>query len=174
MNNDNFVGNTKSATDILGNVWNYDCMGCAINRGDLIPPGGIIYEGKYVILTADTEVPIPGFLIINIKRHVNSFSELEKEERIEVVNLLTHAEKAIKKLGIGKYVFVIQEETSSHLHIWIFPYSDEMKKKYGKDSSHLREIMKECIKNSNDDTIKEVLDVVERVKIYFKENDINK
>ena len=34
--------------------------------------------------------------------------------------------------------------------------------------------MKECIKNSNDDTIKKVLDVVERVKIYFKENDINK
>lgn len=174
MNNDNFVGNTKSATDIFGNVWNYDCMGCAINRGDLIPPGGIIYDGKYVILTADTEVPIPGFLIINIKRHANSISQLGKKERIELVNLLYHAEKAIKGLGICKYVFVIQEETSSHLHIWIFPYSDEMEKKYGKESSHLREIMKECIKNSNDDTIKKVLDVVERVKIYFKENDINK
>ena len=48
-----------------------------------------------------------------------------------------------------------------------------MKKKYGKDSSHLREIMKECIKNSNDDTVKEVLDVVEKVKEYFNEHYIN-
>ena len=100
MNGINFAGNSRSAIDFLGNKWNYDCMGCAISRGDIKIPGGIIYEGKHTLLGADPEIPISRFLIVNTKRHVNSFSELNKEER------------------------------SKHLHIWIFPTHSWMIEKF--------------------------------------------
>ena len=34
MEDENFAGNAKSATDFLGNEWHFDCMGCAIVNGD--------------------------------------------------------------------------------------------------------------------------------------------
>ena len=51
----------------------YNCIGCAIAKGELTPPGGTIYESRNIVLAADPEVPIPGFLIITGRRHVNSF-----------------------------------------------------------------------------------------------------
>ena len=84
MNDNNLLENSKVAIDFLGNEWHYDCMGCAIARGKIKIPGGIIYNGKFLILGADPEVPIPGFLVISFKRHINSFSQTTKEERIEI------------------------------------------------------------------------------------------
>ncbi len=104
-------------------------MGCAISRGDINIPGGKFYEGKYTILGADPEIPIPGFLIVNVKRHVNSFSELSKEERNEVSNVIVYAEKALKELNIVKEITLVQEERLKHLHIWISPYYEWMNSK---------------------------------------------
>lgn len=41
-----------------------------------------------------------GFLIVNVKKHVNSFSELDKETRVEVGNVIAYAEKALRELKI--------------------------------------------------------------------------
>ena len=133
MNDNNFAGNSKSAIDFLGNKWNYNCMGCAISKGDIKIPWGIIYEGTYTILGADPEIPIPGFLIVNVKKHINSFSELDKEARIEIANVIAYAEKALKELKI------VQEERSKHLHIWIFPNYKWMKEKFGKEQWYWEE-----------------------------------
>ena len=70
MNDNNFAGNAKKAIDFLGNEWIYECMGCSIAKGEIKIPGGTIYEGKHTILGADPEIPIPGFLIVNVKRHI--------------------------------------------------------------------------------------------------------
>ena len=70
MNDNNLAGNSRCAIDFLGNEWKYECIGCAISSGEIKIPGGIIYEGKYTILGADPEIPIPGFLIVNVKRHM--------------------------------------------------------------------------------------------------------
>ena len=75
-------------TDFLGKTWEFDDMGIAISNGTLIPPGGILYDGKYLVINQDPAVPIPGFMIITLKRHTNSFSLLTKEEKIEISNLL--------------------------------------------------------------------------------------
>ncbi len=48
------------------------------------------------------EIPIPGFLVLNAKRHVNSFAELTLEERQEIGDILARAELALKRLGITK------------------------------------------------------------------------
>lgn len=167
MNDNNFSGNSKTAVDFLGKRWNYDCMGCAISKGEIKIPGGIIYEGKYTILGADSEIPIPGFLIVNIKKHVNSFSELNKEERNEIGDVIEYAEKALKELNI------VQEERSKHMHIWIFPNYTWMNEKFGKGITYLRDISEYAQKNANEEVIKEVLNVIEKVREYFQKQNIN-
>ena len=169
MKDENFAGNSKTAIDFLGNKWNYECMGCAISNKQITIPGGIIYEGKYTFLGADPEIPIPGFLIVNVKRHINSFAQLSKEERYEVADVIFYAEKALKELNITNEVTLVQEEQSKHLHIWIFPNYDWMTEKFGKGIKYLRDISEFAQKNANERKIKEVLEVIEQVKDYFKD-----
>ncbi len=167
MKDDRLSGLTKSCVDILGNEWNYECMGCAICNKEIIPPGDIIYDGKYCILAGDPEVPIPGFLIINCKKHIRSFSELEEDERYEIVDVLYKAEKALKELHICNEFTIVQEERSRHLHIWIFPNYDWMTEKFGKGVSHLRDISSYAKENSNANNIEKVLKIVEEVRNVF-------
>lgn len=167
MNDDRLSGLTRSCIDILGNEWNYDCMGCSICNKEIIPPGDVIYDGKYCILASDPEIPIPGFLIINSKKHVKSFSELEEEERHEIIDVLYKAENALKKLDICNEFTIVQEERSRHLHVWIFPNYDWMIEKFGKGISYLRDISSYAKENSNADNIERVLKVVEEVRNIF-------
>ncbi len=174
MSKDNFVGDEKSAVDFLGNRYEFDCYGCAIVSGYMKVPGGIIYEGKHCILAADPEVPVPGFLIVNTKRHLTSISEMTLEERHELIDIVHHAEKAIKSLNISNEITIVQEERSSHLHVWIFPHQDWMNKKYGKGIPYLRTIFADVKENATKEDIKEVLDKLELIKNYFKDIDITK
>ena len=173
MEDNNFAGNAKGMVDFLGKEWNFDCLGCAITKREVQIPGGIIYDGKNAILGADPEIPIPGFLIINVKRHIRSFSQLDKEERNEIGNLIVYAERALKELKLVEEVTLVQEERSKHLHIWIFPNHHWMTEKFGKGITYLREISEYAKKNSNEEQIQKVLDTIEKIKTYFKEHNIN-
>ena len=173
MNDNNFVGNSNQMVDFLGNEWSFDCLGCAIVRKEVQIPGEIIYEGKNAILGTDPEIPIPGFLIINAKRHISSFSQLNKEERDEIGNLIMYAEKALKELKIVDEITLIQEERSKHLHIWIFPNYKWMTEKFGKGISYLREISEYAKRNCSEENVQKVLDVIKKIKEYFAEHDID-
>jgi len=173
MKDENFAGNSKTAIDFLGNKWNYECMGCAISNKEIDIPGGIIYEGKYTLLGADPEIPIPGFLILTIKRHVNSISQLSKQERYEVADVVFYAEKALKELNITNEITLVQEERSKHLHIWIFPNYDWMTEKFGKGIKYLRDISEFAQKNVTENNIKEILNIIEKIRKYFQEHNIN-
>ena len=174
MNDKNFAGNSKSCVDILGNEWHYDCMGCAIGRSDIETPGGVIFAGDIAILAADPEIPIPGFLVVNVKKHINSFSDLNPSERVEIVNVITHAEKALKELGVTKEITIVQEERSKHFHVWLFPTHEWMVEKFGKGISYLRDISQYAKENANEETIAQVLSIVDNVRKYFQEHDITK
>ncbi len=171
MKNENFAGYAKSATDFLGNELRFDCMGCAIVKGDIKVPGDIIYKGNAVVLVADPVVPVPGFYVINTKRHIRSLSELDNTERQELVNLAAHAEKAIKSLGDNE-ITLVQEERSSHFHLWIFPNYDWMTEKYGKGITYLRDIFTYAKENATDETKQEVLAAIEKVRAYFINHNI--
>lgn len=173
MKDENFAGNSKTAIDFLGNKWNYECMGCAISNKEIDIPGGIIYEGKYTLLGADPEIPIPGFLILTIKRHVNSIYQLNKDERYELIDVIANAEKALKKLKITNEITLVQEERSKHLHIWIFPNYDWMTEKFGKGIKYLRDISEFAQKNVTENNIKEILNIIEKIRKYFQEHNIN-
>ncbi|MFR8104389.1 MAG: HIT family protein [Clostridia bacterium] len=168
MNENQLTGNSKSAIDFLGKEWKYDCMGCAIAKHALIPPGGLIYEDKNFTLQQDPEIPIKGFLIINIKRHVHSITELSEEERNALGQLLTTAVNALKNLNITNEVTIIQEERSKHYHVWIFPTHSWMEEKIGKGVFHLKEMCEYAKKNASDEEKMEIVETVEKLKKEFK------
>ena len=74
------------------------------------------------------------------KRHIQSFAELTADERTEIGNTITIAERALKELKIAETVTLVQEERSKHFHIWIFPNQEWMLEKYGYGLQYLRDI----------------------------------
>jgi diadenosine tetraphosphate (Ap4A) HIT family hydrolase len=145
----------------------YDCIGCAIAKGELTPPGGTIYESRNIVLAADPEVPIPGFLIITGRRHVNSFSMLYKEEWMEIGEVISKAERAIKNLGLAQEITLVQEERSKHFHIWIFPTKDWMIEKFGRGVSSLRDISRYAMENATGSDWEEVEEAVREIRAEF-------
>ena len=154
--------------DILGNEIKSECVGCAIVRGEVKLPGGIIYDGESIILAADPEIPIPGFLIITSKRHIQSFAELTVDERTEIGNTITITERAIKDLKIAETVTLVQEERSKHFHIWIFPNQEWMLEKFGYGLQYLREINAYARENASDEDVIRVIKVAEEIKEYMQ------
>ena len=139
--------------DLLGNEIEFECLGCDVARHKLIPPGGYVYEDDFINVSADPEIPIPGFMVLGIKKHVRTMNELSKEERYRIIDILNLTIENIKKCGIANRVLVIQEERSRHFHIWIVPVHEWMKeygesvKNIDKIINHSKEIFDENIKN---------------------------
>ena len=143
------------------------CYGCSIIKREKVLPGGVICDGKAAILAADPDVPVPGFLIITAKRHIRAFSDLTKEERIEIGSILYCAEKALKELHIVNEITLVQEERSEHFHIWLFPMYDWMIERFGTGIRYLRDISEYAKKHADKNAWKTVSDTAERIKAAF-------
>lgn len=163
----------KQIKDFLGNTFDFKCMGCAISNGKISIPGGIIYNGKYALLGVDPEIPIPGFLVVNTKRHVRSLADFETDELMEIGLIIKNAEKALKTLNITSEITLVQEERSKHFHVWIFPMHEWMIEKYGKGITYLRDISKYVQENATEKDINETLMVADKVRNYFKNINFN-
>ena len=85
--NENLIGNSREMTDFLGNHYQFECLGCDITSKKIIPPGGIIYEDGLFFLAGDPEIPLKGFLIVNVKKHINSITELSIEEQHRLIEI---------------------------------------------------------------------------------------
>lgn len=167
MNAENLIGNAKQMTDFLGNTYSYECLGCEISNKNIIPPGGFIYEDDTFLLASDPEVPITGFLIVNVKRHINSIVDLTTDEQHKLIEIISKSIKILKDLNICKEVTIIQEERSKHLHVWILPSQDWMIEKFGKGVSYARDICKYAQENVTEEKIQEILETIEKIKTYF-------
>ena len=149
----------------MSDIINNKCTGCMVANGEV---GKIIYETENFVLNQDPEIPLKGFLIISSKKHVNSLIDFSEKENEELSKLLFKARKALKDFNICSEVTIVQEDRSSHFHIWLFPYYDWMKEKFGKGVTYLREICSYVKENSTEDDVKEVLEVIEELKKYFE------
>ncbi|EQB86821.1 diadenosine tetraphosphate (Ap4A) HIT family hydrolase [Clostridium punense] len=154
--------------DFMNNQWPDQCMGCSVGKGDMLPPGGIIYGTENFVLHQDPDVPLSGFLIVAAKNHIRSIAELTLEESTELFQLVYKARVAMKEVcGINE-VTIIQEERSGHFHLWLLPRYQWMNDKFGNSLNNIREIMnysKENLKTEND--IDAVLLAVEKLREAF-------
>ena len=151
--------------DILDNEWQCNCIGCSIATGEVIPPGGIIRETENFILHQDPEIPIKGFLIIASKKHIKSISQLSFEESQELFDLVYKARRALESIDDIKEVSIIQEERSSHFHLWLLPRYQWMDDICINSLSTIREIMNYARENCKTTKyINEILMTVELIR----------
>ena len=153
--------------DLLGNEIEFECLGCDVARHKLIPPGEYVYEDDFINVSADPEIPIPGFMVLGIKKHVRTMNELSKEERYRIIDILNLTIENIKKCGIANRVLVIQEERSRHFHIWIVPIHEWMKE-YGESVKNIDKIIEHSKEIFNEKIKEELLEDVDKLRESFK------
>lgn len=154
--------------DIFGKKIEFECMGCDIANHKLIPPGGYVYEDEFINISADPEIPIKGFMVLGINKHIKSLNEMTSTERFNIVETLNETIEVIKKCDIANEVLLIQEEKASHFHIWIVPIHDWMDK-FGRNVRNIKEIINYAKQNFNENQEVELLQAIEKIKIGFKE-----
>ena len=103
--------------DFLGNEWNHDCMGCAINNQSMSVPGGFIQKTSHFCVHQDPLIPLPGFLVIASLRHIRSISEMRESEYDEFSELVRITHHAIKEATQIECLTIVQEESSIHFHL---------------------------------------------------------
>ena len=128
--------------DFLGNKWDIDCMGCAISSGAMSVPGGFIQQTQHFCVHQDPLIPLPGFLVIASRRHIQSISEMPESEYEELSRLIKTTHYAIKEATKIEHLTIVQEESSIHFHLWFFPWTQAVVERYGQPSlTKIREIM---------------------------------
>lgn len=145
--------------DIQGNKHDVKCIACAIQGGKIVLPIERIAETKNFVVEQDLEWPIEGFIVIVSKRHIYSIDEMDTYELNEFSKLLTEVREGMRKiLGIAS-VTIVQEEnsTTSHFHIWLFPWHLWMLKKWNGKLDEIKDIMKYTKqKFSNEESLKKI------------------
>jgi diadenosine tetraphosphate (Ap4A) HIT family hydrolase len=133
--------------DFLGNEWEIDCMGCAIQDRSMLVPGGFILRTQHYCVHQDPLVPLPGFLVIASLRHIKSIEEMDVREYEQMTRLVRITHRAIKQVTRIEELTLIQEESSRHFHLWFFPWARHVIDRYGKPSlTKIRAIMSDCRK----------------------------
>ena len=155
--------------DIFGKNWEMECMGCAISNGEMDVPGGILYETELFQLHQDPTNPIPGFLIISIKRHIGSFIEFTHNEKLEFIEILCKARNALEKINGIKYCTIIQEERAPHFHTWILPYYEWMEEvKHGTIDTIIPLLQYSKQNWKTIEKINQVINTADKIKKYFE------
>lgn len=156
----------KKVKNIFGEEIIFECMGCDIANHKLIPSGEYVYEDDFINISADPEIPITGFMVLGVNKHIKSMNDMTRFERNNIIKLLNKTIKVIKKTNIAQEVLIIQEEKASHFHIWIVPVHDWMEA-FGKSVTNIKEIINYSKKNFNEEKKIELLKAIEKIKFEF-------
>lgn len=164
----------REIIDITGKKKAVSCLGCAIAKGKVESPGGSITTTRYFDAQQDFEIPIPGFVILASKRHVQSIDEFTAAEREDFINFLCLIRKGMREALRIETVYVVQEEdTAHHFYVWLFPRYKWMQKQFGTKIQSVRPIMeyaREYMKTNQN--LKEVEEATKKLREYF--NNIDK
>lgn len=136
----------RKIIDYKGNVKKIACLACArenreVRLGDII-------KSKYFDAHQDYEVPIPGFIIISSRRHIQSIDEFTNEEQVDFIKFLCRMRSALRKILRVEVVYLYQrEDTCHHFHVCMLPRYDWMTKKFGRKIGSIRPIVSFAKKN---------------------------
>ena len=134
--------------DYAGNDIIYvGCPACEYAKHKFEVPCGMVYEDKYLTVTQDWELPIPGMMIVSPKRHVEYLSELTPIERNHVFSVVNDVIIILRREGFVSGANVIFEEKKDrHLHVWILP-RDGWKERGVDPTKDIRELQRFAIEN---------------------------
>jgi diadenosine tetraphosphate (Ap4A) HIT family hydrolase len=102
------------------------CMACRANRGELHPPGGVIYDdGLWRLEHMLMPAVLPGWLILKTLRHVESLSKLTMAEAAALGPLLHRATRALElATGADRIYSALFAEAVRHVHFHLIPRHD--------------------------------------------------
>jgi diadenosine tetraphosphate (Ap4A) HIT family hydrolase len=155
--------------DYKGNPTQVSCLGCARENGEMERVDTVLTT-KHFDAHQDFEIPIPGFIIISSRRHLQSVDEFTDEEKLDFIDTLIAVRTGTRKALAIDVVYLIQEEdTSHHFHVWVFPRYDWMSERFGKKTPSLRPIMEYARENlKTTENLKKVEEAVSKLKSYFE------
>ncbi|MFZ1720638.1 MAG: diadenosine tetraphosphate hydrolase [Candidatus Moraniibacteriota bacterium] len=155
--------------DYKGNPAQVSCLGCARENGEMERVGTILTTNHFDA-HQDFEIPIPGFIIISSRRHLQSVDAFTEEEKLDFIDTLIKVRSGMRKALDIDVVYLVQEEdTSHHFHVWVFPRYDWMSEKFGKKTHSLRPIMEYARENlKTNENLKEVEEAVIKLKAHFE------
>jgi len=134
-----------------GETVNVDCLSCAITSRQIEPAGGIVTETDFFHAHQDVAYPIKGLIILASKRHIHCFDELNNEEKMDYIQLLTRIRKAQREvLGIDYVYYFYNEDTTHHFHTWMVPRYEWMNE-FGRSVESLRPVLLQAQNKLNHD-----------------------
>ncbi len=100
-----------------------DCLGCDVLSGQVVVPGGIIYEDDlWVVDHSTSPVVLAGFLIVKTRRHVEDVGALTDEEASALGPLLRNVTAAVRNaLGAERTYVCSFGEAVRHVHWYVVP-----------------------------------------------------
>lgn len=137
----------------------YDgCPGCAFAAHAFHLDCGLAYENERFTLSQDWELPIPGFLIIAPKRHIELLSELTEDERNEMFSIAEKAVRIMRENHIcERFDYIFEEKENRHLHVWLLPRYEWMNDCTDDIIANLGAISDYALENfRNDDKYREI------------------
>lgn len=161
-------GNEVAVTNFMDEEMIFDgCKSCAIGNHTITNvPAGYLYDDGFVNLTIDPEVPIKGFLVLGITKHISSTTSLTKKERMQIEEISNKAKEALEYFGV-EHILVFEDGFSEHYRKWIIA-TEEWMFQFGR-GKNLKQITMYAKKNATMEYKQEILDFAEKIKEYFKE-----
>lgn len=108
------------ATDI-------DCFVCQKHRGEVVLPGGLVYEDDLVaashgVIQEGESDAVLGVLFVEPRRHVPGMAELSTDEAERIGLVLQRLSAALQASEGAERVYVsVLGHHVAHLHVWLVP-----------------------------------------------------
>lgn len=134
----------------------------------MLVSGGFIQRTEHFCVHQDPLIPLPGFLVIASLRHIQSISDMQLSAYEEFSGLLRTTHYAIKKATNIEHLTIVQEESSTHFHLWFFPWTQSVIEEYGKPSlAKIRDIMADYKQRSLSELEwRQLKESIEKIKQY--------
>lgn len=143
-----------------------NCLTCQFNKG-ITTPGGIVFQTKHWLCDHSFDTPLPGFLILKTRRHVESFAYLTQEEACEFGIVLFKLTKALKQVLHPEKIYILKfGEVVKHLHFWLIPRTTEVLKNCGKGPESVMKIIEFYRSNfSIKDKKAEIINIIKQLQM---------
>ncbi|MCL5410898.1 MAG: hypothetical protein M1324_03540 [Patescibacteria group bacterium] len=161
--------------DIYNNKTVADCLSCSINSGEYKVPCGLICSTEYFGVNQDCEIPIPGFIIVSSKRHIQRIDEFTEDERKDFIDLIVKVRRGMREvLDIEQVDIIVAElpdrKGEDHFHIWFYPVTKESIEKFGTGIKAVKPMMNYAKENlKTPENIKKIEECAEILKTYMNE-----
>lgn len=113
---------------------NAECVTCRCNRGELLSPGGVIYQDSMWRLEHTFfPVPMAGWVILKPLRHVEHLADLTAEELTSYGPLSGRIAAGLREVLQATKVYMVlfaESANAPHLHIHFIPRSADLPPEY--------------------------------------------